>query len=231
MIKIKKEIINITNNVTDKYDGPDRDKKVFTYIYTKLAHHIDYDKFASDTCSLSGYDYEVTERVREDASNLIGGLIYGKSLCSGYSEILRNVLSEVGIDCIYISGKLKDQKGSHAWNQVYLDENWYNVDLTNDRDKIVNGIECKHFLKGDQDFDRYKKYDVISPRLEICKESVQNPEQLFNEYKYVQPTVTPKDIAHATHSKNIHFTDIFNIKSLFNKLIHKSQDIDKETSR
>ena len=45
------------------------------------------------------------------------------------------------------------------------------------------------------------------------KASVQNPEVLLNEYKYVQPTITPKDMAKTAKSKGIHLTDIFNILS------------------
>ena len=130
---------------------------------------------------------------------------------------------------IYISGISKDNIGEHAWNQVRLDGNWYNVDLTNDRDKIVEGKECKHFLKSNQEFTRYQKYNVQSPRLEDCTKSVENPEDLLNECKYIAPTITPKDIAQA--SKGIRLAEIFNIKSLFNKLITRNKDIDKETSR
>lgn len=224
MIALKKKITEIINPVKDKYNGPDKEKKIFTYLYTKLAYHIDYDERASESCSLSGYDYDASEHLRTKASNLVGGLLNRKSICSGYSEILRNILAEVGIDCLYISGRngIGRTGGSHAWNQVKLDGKWYNVDLTNDRDKIVEGRECKHFLKSNKNFTRYEKYEVKSDRLENCEEDVPNPEELLEECQYV-PT-TPKDIAKGTESKGIFTREISNIKNFFNRFLNISKE-------
>jgi len=223
MIEIKKKIAEIVDGLPKDLDNPDKEKKIFTYLYTRLAHLIEYDEFASSTVGLGGYARDMSEKYRTNASNLIGGLLQGKSMCGGYSEILRNVLSEVGIESIYISGEGKDKLGNHAWNQVKLDGKWYNVDLTNDRDNILDNTECQYFLKSDSEFKRYKQYDVKSETLHQCDESVQNPDQLLETHKFVPPIVNPKSIAEADKQHNLTTSIVQNAKRFITKLLDRSK--------
>lgn len=223
MIEIKKKIAEIVNGLPKDFDDHDKEKKIFTYLYTRLAHLIEYDEFASSTVGLGGYARDMSEKHRTNASNLIGGLLQGKSMCGGYSEILRNVLSEVGIESIYISGEGKDKLGNHAWNQVKLDGKWYNVDLTNDRDNILDNTECQYFLKSDSEFKRYEQYDVKSETLHQCNESVQNPDQLLESHKFVPPVVTPKSIAEADKQHNLTTSIVQNAKRFITKLLDRSK--------
>lgn len=223
MIEIKKKIAEIVDGLPKDFDDPDKEKKIFTYLYTRLAHLIEYDEFASSTVGLGGYARDMSEKYRTNASNLIGGLLQGKSMCGGYSEILRNVLSEVGIESIYISGEGKDKLGNHAWNQVKLDGKWYNVDLTNDRDNILDNTECQYFLKSDSEFKRYEQYDVKSETLHHCDESVQNPEQLLESHKFVPPVVTPKSIAEADKQHNLTTSIVQNAKRFITRLLDRSK--------
>lgn len=223
MIEIKKKIAEIVDGLPKDFDDPDKEKKIFTYLYTRLAHLIEYDEFASSTVGLGGYARDMSEKYRTNASNLIGGLLQGKSMCGGYSEILRNVLSEVGIESIYISGEGKDKLGNHAWNQVKLDGKWYNVDLTNDRDNILDNTECQYFLKSDSEFKRYEQYDVKSETLHQCDESVQNPDQLLESHKFVPPVVTPKSIAEADKQHNLTTSIVQNAKRFITRLLDRSK--------
>lgn len=223
MIQIKRKIAEILCDLPKGFDDPDKEKKIFTYLYTKLAHLIEYDEFASSTVGLGGYGRDMSETRRTHASNLIGGLLNGQSMCGGYSEILRNVLSEVGIDSIYISGEGKDKLGNHAWNQVKLDGRWFNVDLTNDRYNILDNTECQYFLKSDSEFKRYEQYDIKSETLHQCDESVQNPEQLLQSHKFVPPIITPKSIAEADKQYNITTSIIQNAKRFITKLLDRTK--------
>jgi hypothetical protein len=63
-----------------------------------------------------------------DVSSIIG-LVTGKTICGGYSEILRNVLSCVGIKSKTIIGESSNGNG-HAWNQIELGDTWFNADVT-----------------------------------------------------------------------------------------------------
>lgn len=55
-----------------------------------------------------------------------GVLIYGKGVCDSYTKAFRLLMNKAGIPCDRIVSK----DGSHSWDQVCLDGNWYNVDLT-----------------------------------------------------------------------------------------------------
>jgi len=221
MIKIKEKIAEIIRNIPKEINEPDKEKKIFTYIYTRLAHLIAYDEFAA-SAGRTGYERDMSEPYITKASNLVGGLLQGKSMCGGYSEILRNVLSEIGIECIYIHGEGKDKLGDHAWNQVKLDGKWYNVDLTNDRDNIINNSECQYFLKSDTDFKRYEQYNIKSEILHQCDESISNPNELMKAYKFVPPIVNSKSITEAYKRQNHTTSIIQNAKNLIAKLLNRT---------
>lgn len=224
MIQIKQKISDIISDIPQSIDEPDKEKKIFTYLYSKLAFLIDYDEFAASTVGLAGYDRDMTEKYRNVASNLIGGLINGKSMCSGYSEILRNVMSEIGIECIYINGDGKDNGGAHAWNQVKLDGQWYNVDLTNDRDALVENAEPTYFLKSNADFVKYEEYDLKSSTLHQCKESYKNPHDLLEQFSFTPIRPNSKSIVQADMKQNLPTSVFQNIKSLFNRLLNKEKN-------
>lgn len=184
VIKIKSSILSILGGIPSYADDdPDREKKIFSYVYCKLAQTIVYDDWASVIASDKA---ELNSRLGHlvDQANGLYGLITGKSLCGGYSNILINVLSECGIEAKYVSGggrKRGGTHGSHAWNQVCLDGIWYNCDLTNDVDFIENGLKLPFFLKsnkefGEKEFNRYEKYPVVMDVKE-CMESVNDQEQ------------------------------------------------------
>ena len=77
------------------------------------------------------YDYSIDseESKREYfyASNIIGGLINGKSICSGYAKIAQYICNAAGIESVYV---LATADGSHAWNMVKLYDEWYCLDTT-----------------------------------------------------------------------------------------------------
>ena len=63
-------------------------------------------------------------------------LIAKNAVCQGYASLYYRLMLELGVDCRYISGISTDITGTenHAWNIVYLDGYYYNVDATWDRD-------------------------------------------------------------------------------------------------
>ena len=121
----------------------------------------------------------------EAASNL-RVLLSGKAICAGFAEVLQTVLTRIEIKCNKVDGKSPD--GNYVWNQVFLDGKWYNCDLTNDYDFICNSLYCRYYLKNDEDFSNYKKFelnaDKIKPNeVQKCETSVsdQMQEKYLNE--------------------------------------------------
>ena len=109
------------------------DYQLTVQILDKLANKIEHDYVAAKKPRFS-----IESR---NASSLVG-LLTGQSICAGYSEIFRNILSCVNIECTVIVGTALDSNQNeeeHAWNQVKLGNSWFNVDLTFARDKICKG--------------------------------------------------------------------------------------------
>lgn len=111
------------------------DSQLATQIFTLIVDKIKYDS-----------EVKIKRQVlsKEEFINLsanlsnITGLVTGKTICGGYAEILRNVLSCVGIKSKTIIGETSTY-GYHEWNQVQLGNTWFNVDLTAARKQICEG--------------------------------------------------------------------------------------------
>ena len=179
LVSIKKKILRIVQNAPKPaLDDPDREKKIFAYVYVVLANMIEYDELVSKAMDRGGYYRDMASDDIERAKGL-NGLVTGKALCSGYSNILMNILMEFGIQATYIRASGKE--GSHAWNQVCLDGVWYNCDLTNDADFILCGLKAPYFLKSNAEFGEGEnhKYTQYSSAYgaKLCKESVSDEKQ------------------------------------------------------
>jgi hypothetical protein len=146
MNKAELIIEDIVNSIPKYCQG--NQLKTFTYVYYKIAQILEYDDRAAELIDLhlGGYDREQAEDNVINPASTIECLTRGRALCSGYATVLENVLNKVGIPTIIIvSSEI------HKWNQVCIDGKWFNCDLTNDRDFIIDGLKCPHFLTSNQD--------------------------------------------------------------------------------
>ncbi len=139
----------------------DEANKFYT-IYSRITRMMTYDhncirqqnkakdKFFK-TYDATKYKKEKKE-IRRKPAGLYGGLIEGKSICSGYALILHETLKYVGLKSQYVRGQ--DKESGHAWNQVQIDGKWYNNDPTWDAQnfQIFGGYE--YMLLNDEKFDR-----------------------------------------------------------------------------
>lgn len=139
-IAILDKLKQITKGVTK--DMPE--EKRFAIIYERICKGIEYDGVAANPKTPEEEEY--SKRVKDTSRNLRNGLLEGKCVCVGFSEILRNALALCGIDSEYVGNR------NHAWNKVKLNGEWFNVDATNDRYYFLNGIRPKRALKSDEDY-------------------------------------------------------------------------------
>ncbi len=156
------------------------DLQVFAKIYKKLSQHIIYDYYA---ISEKG---ELDKELQTTCRNLHGALLDGKAVCGGYADALRNALACVGIESrsIFADKKqirevLSDSKddAGHVWNQVKLGDEWYNVDLTWDRDSVLREYPLDFFLKSDFDFGHTEYNTQNIPNKEKCYKSLETKNQ------------------------------------------------------
>lgn len=155
-----KKIRNIVNDIIQKLyidenaNKMQADIQLATQIMDSISHRVEYDKEASQ---MPFGSIEL-----ENASGMVG-LLTGKAVCKGYSEILRNVLSCVNIECTSIEGvaTVNGKEEDHAWNQVKLGDNWFNVDLTLARTEILEGKPSGDLFMSDMAFFGDRKWHIF----------------------------------------------------------------------
>lgn len=82
------------------------------------------------------------------AHNVMGAFENGYAVCEGYAKAYQYILSELGIENVYVTGTATSSGASenHAWNLVKLDDNrWYNIDVTWDDTSVSNKIVHYYF--------------------------------------------------------------------------------------
>ncbi|MBR5485524.1 MAG: hypothetical protein IKV41_03335 [Oscillospiraceae bacterium] len=54
-------------------------------------------------------------------------LVFGNSVCAGYTRAFQLIMQQLGIPCYYCAGYANEE---HAWNIIKLDEEYHNVDIS-----------------------------------------------------------------------------------------------------
>lgn len=108
-------------------DMSDYDKVFVIHHYLVSTVAYDYDNLQTDTLPDSDFTAE-------------GALLDHRAVCEGYARAFSWLCEQAGLDELMISGTADNGSGSisHAWNQVKVDDIWYNIDVTWD-DPLVEG--------------------------------------------------------------------------------------------
>ena len=123
------------------------DVDVALYLHDYLASHIAY----AQSELMSGALYQ-----DKNIYNAYGALVGGRAVCQGYAEAYQLLLQKCGIPCAIVSSSAMN----HAWNQVFVNEQWYHVDVTWD-DPIMNQegrVLHKYFLASDDEMKNDLRY-------------------------------------------------------------------------
>lgn len=137
------EIINVVNNFIMSHIRPnmtdfEKEIEIIKYLVTTVTYDID---------ELSNDSYFIN-----DSYKAYGALVNHKAVCSGYAKAFDLMAKMCGLSTTIVTGEAinsASQNGAHAWNQIYLDGEWYNVDVTFE-DPITNII-----LPANQLFNNY----------------------------------------------------------------------------
>lgn len=88
------------------------------------------------------YDYEnlYADTLPDTAYTAEGALLLHSAVCEGYARAFNYLCEQAGLESLMVYGSANDGTTvlSHAWNQVRVDNAWFNVDVTWD-DPLVNG--------------------------------------------------------------------------------------------
>ena len=127
----------------------------FMLAYALIGKNIEYDFDA---------DGEASEE--EDAHSVKGALLKKKAVCEGFSYALHHLLDLLGIENICVNGsEIGKKEVSHTWNQVKINGNWYNCDVTSDSGNIKDNRMMDYCLLSDEE---YFLYNAVSHNLKKC---------------------------------------------------------------
>lgn len=138
------ELRQIAQNI--KLEISDKSKHAqIKYVHDYLIDNLEYDSTLT----------------HENIYNIYGALINKLTVCEGYTKAFKYILDELEIKNIFVFGLGINRQGeneTHSWNYVYLEDNWYAVDVTWDDPIIIgpgylsNESRYRYFLKGANEF-------------------------------------------------------------------------------
>lgn len=147
------------------------------------------------------YSY-IPNNLKKEKNNIqsIEGILNGRSICEGYSNIATIVLNELGVKCSKVIAKLED--GSHAWNIIKYNNNWYNIDFTMVIEKNEyfenEGINfnLEYFMISDDKIN--KKYGILNEDKKYLEENMYcnydlDKKDIINILKSLKLKYTKKD--------------------------------------
>lgn len=162
------QALNFSNATTISYDGLAKfNPQQFSKIQSRLAEvqslirpemsELERVKIIYRKLLPQDFQYDYSNHSMGSNGYLInntmyGPLVEGKGVCSGIASALEVALQNAGLDAVSCGGwaNTKPTAGdSHQWNQVKVDGQWYNLDLTNDYDLK----SWRFFMKSDTDRD------------------------------------------------------------------------------
>ncbi|MBR2888896.1 MAG: hypothetical protein IKC09_01310 [Oscillospiraceae bacterium] len=128
MAEVEEETDRLLARVT-----PDMgDFDVALLMYELLAEEMDYDSLALDRQKRRWKELEkrnIQDTTPDDLRSIYGALVQKKAVCAGYAVAYQHLMQKLGIECIYVRGNCTEG-GSHAWNIVKLEGEYYHVDVT-----------------------------------------------------------------------------------------------------
>lgn len=143
--KQMKYIEKVTNPVLSSCKGKTKLEQIrICYEWVKNRYTYDMDNYNAETMQLISpdYSYDIYESLKRNLS-----------VCSGYAETMRYLLSRLNIQCDVLESK------QHAWNRVYYQGKWYECDVCwGDIDNLSESY--KYFMISPK---AMQKYDYHQP--------------------------------------------------------------------
>ncbi len=139
------------NNIVSEAEKLDNDYEKVKYIHDVIIDIGEYDDSVKDDDLKTINDYQ----------SIVSILTTGKSVCSGYSKLFQLLANKLDINATsFYDNEYISEGDGHIWNAVYVNNNWYYLDVTwddNDFDRYI------FFLNNYDTF--YKTHTVINERL------------------------------------------------------------------
>ena len=135
---------------------------------------------------------EITYKFSNNNQSIIGALIDHECVCNGYTMAFNYISAACGIDTIGVVGN------NHAWNQIYLDGNWYSIDVTWMDQGTAKDIWFKWFNNTQEYFlknDNQGSHKINETLYTGLFELPENKADYSDSYKYISIADTFPDNA------------------------------------
>lgn len=169
--KIRKDIINRIINKSQS----DFDKVLAIHDYMVLNTDYDYENYKRNRIPDKDYDpyYVLKDK---------------KGVCEGYTRATMALLTMIGIENEYVSGKANGVSswGDHAWLIVRINNNYYHMDVTfDDPVEMPSDFICwDYFLKADATMSHDHRWDKSEHNKCISDYAYTAPYDYFEKYGY-----------------------------------------------
>ena len=202
--RLKAKVETMVEDVVEEANKEDNMWERFKIIYDFVIDTLEYDWDDYNDKTNNDYEYEFHGEAC---------LLRGKAVCEGYANALVYLCEKCDITCIYTGSS----KLNHAWNQVRIYNNWYNVDACWS-DCAPN--KYVWFLKTDAQFAKKHGYSATERRARPC----------VTEYDINNPPSPPKNFVEDTkivkNEKYLEMQDITD-KSSINLSVGKKVKLSK----
>ena len=133
--KIEEKVKLIIKNII-KDDMSDYEKEVAINDY--LCQNAKYDQDALENAEKN--NFKTVDKKFNDSFTAYGILINNKGVGASYAAAFQLLAQEAGLKTIVVTGNLNGTL-PHVWNRIYLDGEWYTLDVTNnDNEFFANGL-------------------------------------------------------------------------------------------
>ena len=140
---------------------------VYNYIFKNISYDYEYLELDKKSKRIGFNNLSTLEKRKIFRTQTLEGIFTKKTVCTGFSYIFKMLLEYIGIESNICIGYFKigrEKEVPHVWNQVKIDGNWYNIDVSygiehyNEYIRIEEVKIPKYFLLSDDEY--YKKYIV-----------------------------------------------------------------------
>lgn len=142
-------IYRAASDVDEKTDALGREIKKAVDGAAGLADSYNKVRYINDYI-VSHCRYTVGEN-SEYASTAYGCLVEGQANCEGYAKAFDMLAAEMGVESVLVTG-VTNTGENHAWNQVLIGSDWYNLDVTWADTDVAGEVRRVYLLCNDKDF-------------------------------------------------------------------------------
>lgn len=139
------------------------EKKAYQKLFN-IAEELNLEELNDIDSIMAVHDYLVLNTAYDESTFLSGTggvshyaeglLLNGTAVCSGYASTFQLLMMLAGIPCEYV------WTGTHAWNLVQLEDEWYHIDVTWDdpTPDQPNVVNYTHFMMTDEEISQLEDH-------------------------------------------------------------------------